>query len=105
MFDDAVDKPAKRALELVARWSGSGKFYLAGGTAAAIQLGHRVSVDLDFFSPVNFEAEEVARDLMAHGIKTSQLQYSPGTLHFLLERCAVSFFFYNYPLLSPTLNY
>ena len=26
-------------------------FYLAGGTALALQLGHRRSVDLDFFSP------------------------------------------------------
>ena len=27
------------------------EFYLAGGTALALQLGHRHSVDLDFFSP------------------------------------------------------
>jgi len=26
------------------------RFYLAGGTALALQLGHRRSVDLDFFS-------------------------------------------------------
>lgn len=26
-------------------------FYLAGGTALALQIGHRVSIDLDFFSP------------------------------------------------------
>ncbi len=25
-------------------------FYLSGGTAMALQVGHRVSVDLDFFS-------------------------------------------------------
>jgi hypothetical protein len=28
------------------------RFYLAGGTALALQLGHRLSVDLDFFSPI-----------------------------------------------------
>lgn len=28
-----------------------GSFYLAGGTSLAIQLGHRVSEDLDFFNP------------------------------------------------------
>jgi hypothetical protein len=27
------------------------RFYLAGGTALALQLGHRRSVDLDFSSP------------------------------------------------------
>jgi Nucleotidyl transferase AbiEii toxin, Type IV TA system len=29
----------------------SGDFYLGGGTALALQLGHRLSADLDFFSP------------------------------------------------------
>jgi len=28
-----------------------GKWYAAGGTALALQVGHRLSVDLDFFSP------------------------------------------------------
>lgn len=30
-------------------------FYLAGGTALAIHYGHRISVDLDWFSPEPFE--------------------------------------------------
>lgn len=28
-------------------------FYLAGGTAHALHLGHRISVDFDFFSATN----------------------------------------------------
>ncbi len=28
-------------------------FYLAGGTALALHLGHRISVDFDFFSATN----------------------------------------------------
>jgi hypothetical protein len=32
-------------------------FYLAGGTALALQLGHRVSVDLDFFTANEFDSE------------------------------------------------
>lgn len=35
-------------------------FYLAGGTALALQLGHRISVDLDFFSK-----EPIKRTLLA----------------------------------------
>ncbi len=27
------------------------RFYLAGGSALALHLGHRISVDLDFFTP------------------------------------------------------
>jgi Nucleotidyl transferase AbiEii toxin, Type IV TA system len=28
------------------------EFYLAGGTALALRQGHRISVDLDFFSAI-----------------------------------------------------
>ena len=35
--------------------------YLAGGTATALQLGHRISVDLDFFTPKKFDAKKSAR--------------------------------------------
>lgn len=31
-------------------------FNLAGGTALALYLGHRVSVDLDLFTPESFDA-------------------------------------------------
>jgi hypothetical protein len=35
------------------------QFYLAGGTALALQWGHRISVDLDFFTPEPFDANVV----------------------------------------------
>ena len=36
-------------------------FYLAGGTALALQIGHRISVDLDFFSPNPIKKTLVAK--------------------------------------------
>ncbi|WP_460178039.1 nucleotidyl transferase AbiEii/AbiGii toxin family protein [Thermodesulfovibrio hydrogeniphilus] len=34
-------------------------FYLAGGTALALQLGHRKSLDLDFYSQRIFNADVI----------------------------------------------
>ncbi len=34
-------------------------FYLAGGTALALQVGHRVSIDFDFFTEEEFETEDI----------------------------------------------
>ncbi len=34
-------------------------FTLYGGTAIAIQLGHRISVDFDFFSPVSLDKAQI----------------------------------------------
>lgn len=38
-------------------------FILYGGTAIALRLGHRVSVDFDFFSPKPFDSEELYRTI------------------------------------------
>jgi len=42
----------RRALDFLAQeeWLKQSHWYLAGGTALALQAGHRVSVDLDFFT-------------------------------------------------------
>lgn len=44
------------------------KWYLAGGTALALQVGHRQSVDLDFFTPLKKIKElEIERELFNTG--------------------------------------
>ena len=41
------------------------RWYLAGGTALAVQTGHRQSVDLDFFTPLNaFQETSFERDFV-----------------------------------------
>jgi Nucleotidyl transferase AbiEii toxin, Type IV TA system len=35
-------------------------FYLVGGTALALQLGHRKSIDIDLFTQNDFIEEEIA---------------------------------------------
>jgi predicted nucleotidyltransferase component of viral defense system len=46
------------------------RYYLAGGTGLALHLGHRFSIDLDFFSPepdaVGPDERAVLRDLFDH---------------------------------------
>ena len=39
-------------------------FYLVGGTALALQLGHRKSIDLDFFTVVDFDTEVLLQQLL-----------------------------------------
>lgn len=39
------------------------KFYLAGGTCLALQIGHRQSIDFDFFSPDNFNTRDMIHQL------------------------------------------
>ncbi len=48
MHYEVLDKKTKKIFEKFSFLKDS--FYLAGGTALALQLGHRRSIDLDFFS-------------------------------------------------------
>lgn len=34
-------------------------FYLADGTALTLQIGHRTSIDLDYFSEIDFDTESL----------------------------------------------
>jgi len=76
-------------------------FYLGRGTAVALHLGHRRSVDLDWFtgSPV---ADPMALYgiLRDGGLETTRARVEPGTLHAVLSGVKVSFMEYRYPLLQ-----
>jgi hypothetical protein len=55
-------------------------FVLYGGTALALRLGHRQSVDFDFFSSVGFEPANLLRSLpLLEGAEI--VQDAPNTLH------------------------
>lgn len=48
-----LPRATKKALDFlsVQDWLKKSKWYLAGGTALALHMGHRTSIDLDFFLP------------------------------------------------------
>ena len=81
------------------------RFYLAGGTALALQLGHRRSVDLDFFSEVDEVGsgarQEIIRALQPFGAQV--IENAGGNLLMLVRNIHVGFFSYGYPLLEAPL--
>lgn len=50
---EVLPPETRKALEALAKetWLADSPWYLAGGTALALAVGHRSSVDLDFFTP------------------------------------------------------
>ena len=78
--------------------------YLAGGTALSLYFAHRISVDLDFFVPQSFLAENLRAKLAKAG------QFSPITVRDDSIVCTVdavqwSLFRYEYPLLESPERY
>jgi Domain of unknown function (DUF1814). len=78
-------------------------FYLAGGTGLALQLGHRMSLDLDLFSERPWSDASLLAALRALGPTIIDLE-SEGTLVGSVGGVRVSFFYYPYPLLEPLLQ-
>ncbi|MFW5703155.1 MAG: nucleotidyl transferase AbiEii/AbiGii toxin family protein [Candidatus Dojkabacteria bacterium] len=103
MHPETLAKFTQNALaELVGKDKARGilqEFYLAGGTAAALQLGHRISVDLDFFTTHEFDPQVLLQELNASGIKTDKVKIDKGTLKCVVAQTEVSFFFYPYQLI------
>jgi len=75
-------------------------FYLSGGTALSLQLGHRESEDLDFFSQQPFKPELIEQQLLEHG-ELSETELSQGTLNTYLNGVKLQFLHYPYRLIKP----
>jgi hypothetical protein len=72
-------------------------FYLGGGTAVALHLGHRRSLDFDWFSDQPLvDPAALAERLRRNGITMSVRTVDRGTLHADLDGVAVSFLEYTY---------
>ncbi len=102
MFTKAISEQTAENLALLGRLKILNQAYLGGGTALALQMGHRVSYDLDFFTDKEFKAQIFLK-------KMSQIKpyrhegISWGTVLGKLGDVKFSLFYYPYPLLKqPT---
>ncbi len=77
------------------------RFILGGGTALALQLGHRISVDLDFFTQNTFSTESLFQNLKAISSAIQLLQDDEGTLTVIADETKISLFHYPYPFIEP----
>jgi hypothetical protein len=72
-------------------------FHLVGGTALALVLGHRQSIDIDLFSPRDFDVEALRTHLVnSHAYAVDKV--SRATLIGHADGIKVDCIRYNYPL-------
>ena len=103
---ETLEGAAEEVLRAVANQGWSEDFYLAGGTALALQLGHRISVDLDLFSQTN------TLDRPDRGLIIETLQVDTGgvltqqdrTLKLKIRGVDVSFFHHPTPRIATLLK-
>ena len=95
MFQEVL---SEKTQDLINKISGQvSSFYLAGGTGLALQLGHRLSEDLDLFSEESFDTEEIKAVIAPEKV----ISLRPQTLHCVKDGIRLSFLFYDVPLCYP----
>lgn len=104
MFEETLIPGAKANLALLGRSGLLTNAYMAGGTAAALQLGHRISVDFDFFTEQTFVPRFFADELSKQG-DFEESQVSRGTVLGKFANVKFSLFIYGYPLLFAPLQF
>jgi len=75
-------------------------FYLAGGTALALQIGHRTSIDFDFYSQKNFSSSQLAQHIKKTFPDAKILFTEEDTLKTEVGNTELSFFYYSYKMLE-----
>jgi len=103
MFQNTLEQKTKRVFSALAKAGVAQDFYLAGGTALALQFGHRQSIDLDFFTAKNFSLNQLKNKLNKLG-KFKLRSEDEGTLHIILSGVLISFLRYPYPLLCKKIK-
>ncbi len=100
MFTKTLSRNTKDALAILGKSQLMDKAYLGGRAACALQLGHRISVDLDFFTDKEFDSKKLIQSLKRVGKFKVQRQ-SWGTILGTMEKISFSIFVYKYPVLFP----
>jgi len=86
------------------------KFNLVGGTALSLQIGHRISTDIDLFTEDKFDKEEILSFVKKIDKNTEIINSSGVILQILFpnddpeKRLKVDFVNYKYPLLEKLVD-
>lgn len=105
MHRECLPEPGWKVLENLKEILIKHKAVLAGGTALALQIGHRISYDLDFFSNQDFQTESLISDIRKSGVPFQVISEEEGTLIAEVGGVKVSLFKYEYAFLEKTIPF
>ncbi|MBL7154973.1 MAG: nucleotidyl transferase AbiEii/AbiGii toxin family protein [Candidatus Portnoybacteria bacterium] len=97
---------AKKNKEIFPQLNKFNDFYLAGGTALALQIGHRVSIDFDFFSE-----NEISKNLLSKvkrvfsGTKVKVSVNNPDELTVFIDEAKITFLKYPFLVIFDLIDY
>jgi hypothetical protein len=75
-------------------------YYLVGGTAIALHIGHRYSIDFDMFTAEKINSTSIKKDISVSGFSSSIIKSLPDQIHFIVNGVKLTFFEYPFSIES-----
>jgi len=102
LHEEILLPEAKKQFPLLRSFSDN--FYLAGGTALALQIGHRISVDFDFFSREPIKKTLLGKVEEIFNKQLVVLVNNSRELSMVIAEVKYTFLHYPFPILLPLVN-
>lgn len=99
MHLDILDPKQRDLIPLMSRFAPV--FYLVGGTALALQFGHRRSLDFDLFSSHPFENQPIRNRIKKQFTIEQTIVDQTDELTVLVHGAQCTFFYFPYPVAHP----
>ncbi len=98
LYKSAVKPELLRILEKLMQIDVFSDLRLVGGTALALQIGHRQSVDIDLFGEIDFEEQEINIEITEN---IEFLKKSKNINVLSIDNIKIDIVNYKYPWISP----
>lgn len=96
MYKNILNPDQLQLLHLISKFSDN--FYLVGGTAIALQIGHRKSIDFDLFSATPLRREKIKKVIAEDGSQMKTIFEDGDQLHVIVQNVKLTFYEYPYPI-------
>ena len=70
----------------------SKNYYLVGGTAIALHIGHRGSIDFDLFTDTKVNAVSIKKQVLESGFSSNIIVQKSDQIHFTINNVKLTFF-------------
>ena len=97
MHNEILNSQQKELLPLIKQFSSD--YYLVGGTAIALQIGHRSSIDFDLFSNSGIKRKRIRNILEKSKFPMGEVIYEAfDQLHIIVNSVKLTFFAFEYDI-------
>ena len=100
MYHNILTDEQRKLLPLIKAFSK--EYYLVGGTAIALHIGHRRSIDFDLFTDIDIKRRSIRNRIEKDGFAIESVLYEAfDQLHVIVNSVKITFFNFPYEVVHP----